>query len=692
MKKTTLLLIFLFAAYIINAVNVKFQEHQITQPDGTVINCFVSGDEFFNWIHDEDGYSIIKGSDGYYYYAVKDNDKIIASEYKVNSINPADAGIPKWVKISKKEYLNKRDAYMAPIKSGPVKAPHIGDFNNIVIYIKFSGESEISTTREVYDNKLNPETGNTLKSYFKEVSYDQLTISSTHYPACETPSTSNFSYEDSHTRDYFQPYDESTNPNGYVDNDEVDESTEREHQLLADALTWINDSNLIDPGLNVDGDGDGYVDNVCFMIKGNSDGWSDLLWAHRWALYTKAIYINGKRVYDYTFQPENQVSVRTLCHEMFHALGAPDLYHYYEGTDLSPVGSWDLMESGNGHMGAYMKLRYANGNWISEIPEITTAGTYELNPLTSPTNNCYKIASPNTTEEYFVVEYRKQSGDFESNLPGDGLIVYRINTNFDGNANYDGVDVFDGVYIYRPGGTTTVDGTINTANYSSDVGRTSIDDGTSPSSYLSDGSKGGLSISNVTTAGNTISFYVAFRPGMEIKSTESGNTTSKKIPVEIVFTEPVTGFEISDIQVTLGEAENFTQVHDSVYTIDVVPERAGKIEVSIENDVAEDLEGNGNLGSDWSIYFDYPAGITDINDSGIKIYPNPSSGIFNLELNNDYLNCDIRIIDIAGRVIENVTISKTNRYILNLSDYSKGIYIVNINIDNKVFNNRLIIK
>ena len=58
-------------------------------------------------------------------------------------------------------------------------------------------------------------------------------------------------------------------------------------------------------------------------------------------------------MYDYTFQPETQVNVKTLCHEMFHALGAPDLYHYDDnGLNISPAGSWDLMESGGGHMGA----------------------------------------------------------------------------------------------------------------------------------------------------------------------------------------------------------------------------------------------------------------------------------------------------------------------------------------------------
>ena len=97
---------------------------------------------------------------------------------------------------------------------------------------------------------------------------------------------------------------------------------------------------------------------------------------------------------------------------MFHTLGAPDLYHY-TGNGISPVGGWDLMESTYNHpkhMLTFMKFRY--GNWLTGIPEITSSGTYTLNPTNSLTNTCYKIASPYTTNEYFIVEYRRQQGLF----------------------------------------------------------------------------------------------------------------------------------------------------------------------------------------------------------------------------------------------------------------------------------------
>lgn len=507
MKKLLFLALFSVSTFFLSAAPFKFLPYKVTQPNGEVIECFVSGDEFYNWIHDKEGYTIIQNADGYYYYATQTDSKIASSSYRVNSVNPDKIGIKKWIKVSKQEYEKRKLRYQVPSSQktiGSNKAPHTGTLNNIVIYIRFADDAEITTTRDSYDNIMNSTTGYSLKTYYNEVSYNNFTISSTHYPTCASPSTSNASYKDSHQRNYFRPYNATTNPIGYNGDSEA---AQREHQLLYDAVTWINANSPVAQGLNIDADADGNVDNVCFMIKGNCDGWSDLLWAHRWVLYTKEVYINSKRVYDYTFQPENQVAASVLCHEMFHALGAPDLYHYNE-NEFSPVGDWDIMESGEGHMGAYMKWKYADAKWITSIPVITSSGTYTLNPLTSSTNNCYKIASPNSDKEFFILEYRKKEGTLESNIPGSGLIVYRINTNFEGNADFDNTSVFDEVYIYRPNGTNLVNGYVSMAYFSSDASRTSINDDSNPKSFLHDGTPGGIDISEVGTVGSTISFKV----------------------------------------------------------------------------------------------------------------------------------------------------------------------------------------
>jgi len=498
MKKYLLSLFLVFiSSLVLKASYVTSEPCQVKQPDGEVIDCFVSGDEFFNWLHDADGFTIIQAPDGYFYYGIVQGDLVVPTQHKVNTINPEQAGLRKWAKVSLQEYERRKNLFIRDNNTS-VTAPHTGTMNNLVVYIKFSDDTEFATTRQTYDNRFNLTSGSSLKSYFSEVSYNQLTISSTHYPECAM--NTNLSYTDTHPRSYFEPYNATTNPNGYQGDKQ---RTLREHQLLRDAINWINQNSPVSGTLNIDSDGDGLVDNISFIIRGTYTGWSQLLWAHRWVLYSYDVFINGKQVWDYTFQPETQVSVTMTCHEMFHTLGAPDLYHY-TGNGISPVSTWDLMHNGSGHMTAYMKWKYSGNNWISSIPEITTSGTYTLNPLTSETNNCYRIASPNSATEYYVVEYRIKGGTFESTLPGSGLIAYRIDPLQNGNAS----GPPDEVYIYRPDGTTLANGSPADAYYSLGSGRTAINDGTNPSGFLQNGNSGGLNISNVTSAGITISFTV----------------------------------------------------------------------------------------------------------------------------------------------------------------------------------------
>jgi M6 family metalloprotease-like protein len=241
---------------------------------------------------------------------------------------------------------------------------------------------------------------NSMYNYFKQVSYQQLFIRSTYYPA---PSGSTIlSYQDIYARNYYLPYSAS-NPSGY--STESQRRT-REFALLERAINYVKSS--IPSGLDIDYNQDGLVDNICFVVKGNVGSWSDLLWPHRWSLYDRTVLINGKRAYDFNFQLEgatNYFNNSVLCHEMFHTLGAPDLYHYNTDWDhLVPVGRWDIMENTANppqHMGAYMK--YVYGNWIDSIPEITRYGTYTLKSLGSRTirENANRIATDDPPQFIF---------------------------------------------------------------------------------------------------------------------------------------------------------------------------------------------------------------------------------------------------------------------------------------------------
>ncbi len=514
----------LFAAYL------EFVPQQLTQPDGTILNCYATGDEYYHWLHDAQRFTIIHDPEsGYFVYAASQGDTLIPTRLIPGMDDPSKAGLTPGINISPEKY---RELFSTRFKEPRFKSSRsystTGSFNNLVVFIRFSDQPEYTESLNVYSNQFNGTNTVSMTEYFKEVSKNQLSLNTTFYP--NPAATTIVSFQDTHPRRYYQPYSAS-NPEGYrTDNDYIN----REMTLLKNAIDFVR-AQVEGSGIDYDHNDDQLIDNVCFIIKGKTDGWSDLLWPHQWSLYTYDVRINGARVYDFNFQLSEALGVSVLCHEMFHSLGAPDLYRY-ENDDITPVGPWDLMSHNKTppqHMSAYMKMKY--GKWFSQIPVITTDGTYTLNPLSSDAFAAYKIPSPNSSSEFFVVEYRKAEGRFESSLVGTGLIIYRVNQSLEGNAQ----GPPDEVYVYRPNGTTRNDGTINAAPFSSTLGRTDFNDQTNPSCFLSNGAPGGIRISNIGAAGNTITFTVgsggAFNPPRNVTATLAGSN------VTLTWEKPVTG-------------------------------------------------------------------------------------------------------------------------------------------------------
>jgi M6 family metalloprotease-like protein len=482
----------------------------VTQPDGTVLHLFATGDEYYNRLHDVDNFTVVRDPEtGYLVYAIKVDGRLQPSGLVVGQDDPTAAGLAKGVMPDPRYLPAPEEQYPIPKRHARVRALGVGNapafsaINNLVVFIRFADEpnggfNSITT----YQSWFNGCCGSSLQKYFSETSYGQLYVNSTFYPAASESAV--VAFEDSHDRAYYEPYDATTNPEGYQDN----ERSAREWTLLQAAVNAV--ASQVPFGIDLDTNHDGYIDSVVFVVSGSavSADWSNLLWPHRWQIDDNQYpaVINGKQLGDYNLQLDGNVVVGVLCHEMTHTLGAPDLYRYdtcSSDSNLDPVGQWDLMAIDADppqHTTAYLKWRYTG--FIATIPLISTSGTYTLHPLTSATNNCYRIASPNSATEYFVVEYRKRSFPFENSVPGSGLLVYRINTEADGE-----------VYIYRPGGTTTSNGNLRQANFAADATptRTAISDTTNPSSLLSDGFPGGLSISNIGTAGDTISFQVTIQ-------------------------------------------------------------------------------------------------------------------------------------------------------------------------------------
>ena len=522
-----------FAAPIWNAPAFRIQ------PNGDTLHCLLSGDEFYHRLHDANGYTIIQNPrTGYWVYADiartgEDRWNVVATDYVAGHVNPATVGLNPNIVVDRTTWEQLQHRYDIPDGYQPKSAAKTsgrnhGTLNNVVIFIRFSDETEITTSLTSINAMFNDSTSGatSMYNYFKTVSYNKIFIKTYYYP---TPNGSNVvSFQDSLPRSYYEPYDATTNTNGYQSDTE---RRTREFNLLERAVNYVNANSPIPTTLNIDMDNDGYVDNICFVVKGANGGWNDLLWPHKWSLYDRSVYINGKRVWTFNLQLEGSgshyFSSSTFCHEMFHTLGAPDLYRYYNNTDVSGVGSWDLMCSNTTppqHMSAYMKWKY--GNWLDSIPTISSSGTYTLHSLGDNTyDNCaYKIAAQEPNQ-WYVLEYRDNTEMFETALPGKGLIIFRIDDRFDGNANFDGINYFDEVYLFRPGALNdTTNGTLSQAYFSGNTNRTQFTPTTNPYPWLTDNViDTTIAITNITVPGTTISFTYNDLRGCIIPSALNAN-------------------------------------------------------------------------------------------------------------------------------------------------------------------------
>lgn len=475
----------------------------VRQPNGTLLHCYASGDEFYNWLHDRQGYTIVQDpATGVYMYAQRSGEALISTRVVAGRDDPRAAGLSPAASISADATARLRAAMPWYEPPAHALAPRTGILNNVVIFIRFSDDAEFTDPLTKYVNAFNETTPgvSSMYNYFKEVSYGRLEVFTTFYPV--TSGTTVVSYQDTQPRSYFLPYGTS-NTTGYVN----DQYT-RERELLLRAVAAV--AAQIPPGLVVDGDNDGYADNVCFIVRGTPSAWATLLWPHMSSMGSSGPTLGGKKVGAYNFQIESMAGVSVLSHEMMHTLGAPDTYRYASPDAVAPTGAWDIMASTSNppqHSGAYIRYRYMT--WIASLPKITTSGRYALRPVSAPTNNCYRIDSPNPGE-FFVLEYRKKTSIFENSLPGQGLLVYRIDSLISGNAN----GPPDGVYIYRPGGNPTTgwppNGNLSQAAFSA-TGRTAINDTTDPACLLTSGARGNLDISDVSAIGDSISFTVTIR-------------------------------------------------------------------------------------------------------------------------------------------------------------------------------------
>ena len=404
----------------------------------------------------------------------------------------------------------------------------VTELTNLVIFVRFADDEEIDHSFGAIDSMFNSHEPGYLSVYNF---YDALSYGKIHYNTVYTNDIQNgviVSYVDSMPRAYFQPYGPD-NPIGYQPEEQpfMGVST-REAQLLGRIVHYVDSMHLVDANIVLDGDGDGDIDNISFIVKGGTGEWASILWPHMEYFphdsldYT--VTLNGVRPNTFNLEFEGAVpfyfSAHVFRHEMGHSLNLPDLYHYINYGDVNPAYSWDMMNYDYvpNQTNALFKSKILH---VADDPiEITCDGDYTLYSVgSSPSQNCYYIKSSIDSTQWFTFEYRNQADLFEEGIPGTGLIAARWNDtvplDYNGmfaNPFFDFYTQAHLYWIFRPGSDIdTVNGDILNAHFSFATGRTAFGPTTDPHPYLTDGTpETSFEITNIRENGNTLTFHVHF--------------------------------------------------------------------------------------------------------------------------------------------------------------------------------------
>ena len=414
----------------------------LTQPDGTTFRAFLQGDEFANIKTTSDGHAIIQEEDGWWCYAVYEDDgSRCSSGYRIGkevpgSILSGSRNIPRSV-ISengkaKRLSVNTIESDIRPSLtnfSTPARR------NGIVILAQFKdikflhGKEDFQTMLMSDGYSLHGATGSA-REYFEYQFNGRINFSFDVSEIVTLPAK----------REYYGKNDSRGNDS-------------RPAEMISDACRLAAENGV--DFSRYDSNNDGKVDNVFVFFAGEDEAEGadeNSIWSHSWYLFSGAgisLNLNGKmidryactsemtRIYDLVtgkLQKTRLSGIGTFCHEYSHTFGLPDLYD----TDYESHGGWaagvwgstSLMDSGNqnndGNTPPNFNVIEREILGLTEPVVIDTDGRYSLCRI--ETNIAYRI-NTDRKDEYYLLEYRSNDGTlriWDKYIGGNGMLVYHI--------------------------------------------------------------------------------------------------------------------------------------------------------------------------------------------------------------------------------------------------------------------------
>ncbi|MDE6018789.1 MAG: M6 family metalloprotease domain-containing protein [Muribaculaceae bacterium] len=431
-----------------------------TQPDGTVVNIQISGDEHAHMIYSEDGLLLLE-ADGRMEYAKFDNDgfpipsgiavgplkerSFISQQLQpkhlvenwANKLNDEKTlkferlqslMQPKLLNTRSEEDSVEDDDRVVPMNFGRCKStfPVLGVQKGLVILVEYEDVSfeeylQKPSEKGIFDyfNRMLNEKGfsdygslGSARDWFVENSNGLFLPDFDVYGPVKLPNK----------REYYGGNDSRGNDL------HPEDMAVHACQMLDDTVDFSQ----------YDRDGDGIIDNVFIFYAGKGEhdsGVKNAVWPHSWdviAVYEEPFIFDGVTLRQYACTCEypsgykRPDGIGTFVHEFSHVMGLPDLYNTANQYGTYCTGNWSVMDNGTYNNDRLTPPNYSSYEkcalgWIDLKP--ITEGKVEIHDLSS-SNEAYVLPTENENE-FFFFENRQQLGN-DKFLPGHGMLVWHI--------------------------------------------------------------------------------------------------------------------------------------------------------------------------------------------------------------------------------------------------------------------------
>ena len=387
----------------------------LRQPDGSVIQARLYGDEFEKHYRSVDGRELVRGEDGWY--------------------READAPTFRDAMTRKRvEFVENSPNLIRRLRNSATKADNgIRRKHGLVIPVQFKDQKFRETsTKEAFEALLSQkgyaENGacGSAKDYFDAQFNGSIEFE--------------FTVTDIVTLGKELAYYGRNRADGQDDCPE---------EMVKEACEQVD--SQVDFSL-FDDDGDGVVDNVFIFYAGGDEAQGvgeNAIWSHAYYIWSGSKHIDLRldnvridryactsELNAYAIDSNNQflfefANIGTFCHEYSHTFGLPDFYDTdYEGSgSYMSAGMWlktSLMDGGNSNNGGKVPPFYNAVErhilGIGTAHELTL-GSHSLEPVNI--NGDYYFYNSPKEGEYYLFECRDNS-QWDEYIGGRGMLIYHI--------------------------------------------------------------------------------------------------------------------------------------------------------------------------------------------------------------------------------------------------------------------------